>query len=157
MPAEPPPAPDLAALPILRRVHAVYRALWGELERPPSRRDIDPVRFGQLLPHLMLLEVHRDQQRLRVRLAGDVIERQSGYHSMRGRWIDETQRDPATAAEAYDGVVSALDQGAERLVERRIARADGMALRYYALTMPLLRLPEEPEMALVAVEYRAFD
>ncbi len=145
---------DFEGLTTLRDVHAVYAALVAERGGLPSRRDLDPLRFGRLLPSLMLLEAHHDKRRLRVRLAGEVIERHSGLPGMRGRWIDETQKDASTAAAAYESVAAVLRSGRPRLAERQIRRPDGLPLHYAALTLPLATLPGEPPMVLVAVEYR---
>lgn len=147
------PQPPMGELNTLRDVYDIYTDITAERGGLPSRRDLDPVRFGGLLPHLMLLEVHRDRRRLRVRLAGEVIEAHSGVVSMRGRWIDEVHKDPETADVAYAGVVTSIESGIPRLVENLVRRPDGLPVRYCSLTLPLLRIEGEPEMALVAIQY----
>ena len=82
-------------LPHIRdeRLQRAFR-YWQERrgERPaPSRADLDPTDIPSLLPHLMLVDVCSDEERLRYRLVGTEVERNFGV-SMTGRYIDEVMR-----------------------------------------------------------------
>lgn len=94
--------PDIAALVAYwQRIHPA--------EGLPGRQHFDPVDVPALLPHIWLMDVHRNPWRFRVRLVGTAIVAFSGRDST-GRWCDEAF--PTFArSEAYTHIVACADRG----------------------------------------------
>lgn len=66
---------------------------WGSLwpnETPmvPDRKDIDPIAFTTALPHVFLIELDREADRLRYRLAGEEINTRY-QNGIVGKYLDE--------------------------------------------------------------------
>jgi hypothetical protein len=66
---------------------------WRVLHRPegfPGRQDFEPTAVPDLLPHLWLVDVHRDPLRFKYRLIGTkVIATMEGGKDFTGYWLDE--------------------------------------------------------------------
>ena len=76
------------------RVKALY-AYWlgkrGE-RRMPSRDDIDPAEIKDLLPYVILTDVHHDPLRVQFRLAGTAVTEAAG-RDLTGKWMHAVPRD----------------------------------------------------------------
>jgi hypothetical protein len=119
--------------PRLRRLYAYWCAR-RQGRRFPARRDLDPLEFGYLLGHVMLVDVLREPLRFRVRLHGtDMVLR--AHYDLTGRLIDEL---PDSEFSAY--VLARCRRLVETAEPLRVAgdRAlDGRVHRYEALWLPL--------------------
>jgi hypothetical protein len=82
--------------PLFRRL-ADYLAAKAPPGRLPGRQHIDPVEIPDLLPHLLLLDVLRDDEaaepRFRIRLAGTEVETFHG-RGLTGLYADEAFAGP---------------------------------------------------------------
>lgn len=58
--------------PDLRRLHALWEAKRGD-RRMPSRADLDPSEFRNLLPHVLLADLVPPPETYRIRLMGQAI------------------------------------------------------------------------------------
>lgn len=72
----------------------------------PSRGDIDPAEFTELLPNVILIDVKHDPLDFRYRLIGTVIDAHTN-EPMTGRWLSSIphQRDPSRIWSACKRVV----------------------------------------------------
>lgn len=88
---------------VIREGHAWWQSLAPAPGRLPGRQHVDPMAIPKLLPFLWLLDVHLDDDglRLRYRLVGSHIDLGFGL-SKTGRWLDEVEpsfaRDPVMQA-----------------------------------------------------------
>lgn len=75
----------------------------------PGRQHFDPADLPDLLPHIWLMDVHRDPWRFRIRLVGTAIVRFAGRDTT-GRWCDDAfpgfEQSPA-----YTDIVTCADRG----------------------------------------------
>jgi len=74
----------------LSRVDRLH-AYWQDRRRGhsvPLRRDIDPGDLKDLLPYIIIAEVHRDPLRVRYRLGGTAVNTALGYN-IAGHWLHE--------------------------------------------------------------------
>jgi hypothetical protein len=88
---------------------ATYLAAKAPAGRLPGRQHIDPLEIPRLLPHLTLVDVVREADRLRYRfrlLGTDVVAKNAV--DVTGKWIEEAfPPEPAAAiTSAYDNVVA---------------------------------------------------
>ncbi len=137
-----------------KRLCALY-LYWNQLrgERyAPARAELDPAAIPRLLPHLLLVDIVEDGQRLRYRLVGTEVERNFGRH-MTGRHVDEIMHG------RYLDFINGLYR---RLIEQRVPNysensfrdADSRQfighrpLRTARLIMPLSSDGEHTDMAL---------
>jgi len=76
--------------PRLSRVDRL-QAYWEDRRRGrpvPLRRDVDPGDLKDLLPYIIIAELHRDPLRVRYRLGGTAVNTALGYN-IAGHWLDE--------------------------------------------------------------------
>jgi hypothetical protein len=79
------------------RLYEYWREARGS--RPmPRRQDIDAVQIWPLLPYVHLSEWHRNPDRVYYRIAGTELVATAG-HELRGRWLDDIQKDPEDYAQ----------------------------------------------------------
>lgn len=146
-------ADSLLAYPRLRLMFAYYDDLRIRLDRPPNRKDLDPVGFYAALPSAALIDVLRAEGRLRFRLVGQDILERIGMIGLGGRWLDQlVNSENGDAVDGLFGNVLAvrkptLEQGE---VQRRITRT---VLTYTKLVLPLAPLDDEPETALTGIVF----
>ncbi|WP_417319686.1 PAS domain-containing protein [Emcibacter sp.] len=72
-------------------IHRIFYNHWNEIrgdKHLPSRSDFNPAAIAPALPHILMLEVHRDPMRFKFRLSGTETVDVMGVNVM-GRWIDE--------------------------------------------------------------------
>ncbi len=71
----------------------------------PSRESFDPVAIRALLPHIIMLDVHREPLRFRFRLVGTLM---AGWlrSDPTGRWVDELGGDTASLIAGLTWVTS---------------------------------------------------
>jgi len=93
------------------KVKALYE--YWELKRGsrpmPARADIDPAEIKQLLPYIILADVHHDPLRIFFRLAGTAVVEAAG-RDLTGQWLHEA---------VVDGGVELWMRNYSRLVESR--------------------------------------
>ncbi len=108
-----------------------------------SRGDIDPAELVFALPHVMLIEVHRDPLRFRHRLVGTAFRGLLGFEAT-GVWVEEwpidAQRD---AMQKY--YASVLDQAAISGIRHSI-RFDQDHVSLEVLHVPLARNGRDIDM-----------
>jgi hypothetical protein len=127
---------DLAgeiAEPRLQKLYAYWNAVRGT-RRLPARRDIDPLEFGYVLGHVILIDVLRDPLRFRVRLHGSEIAMRSSL-DLTGRLLDDL---PGKDFRSY--VIERCRGLVERAEPLRVEQdrpLDGRLHRYEALWLPL--------------------
>ena len=111
---------------------------WQQATGGRAPRAIDPTALPKiLLPYVMLLDLERDPDRLRVRLAGTFVCQKYGAE-LKGRTTD----DFFSAADARHVVQSALDVarlGIPSLAERTYVNMAGGLWSYVRLIAPLSR------------------
>jgi hypothetical protein len=73
--------------PSVRVLHDYWRQIHPQ-EGLPGRQHFEPLAVAPLLPHLRLVEVHRDPLRFRYRLLGTQVDAVHGT-SLAGYWLDE--------------------------------------------------------------------
>lgn len=78
---------EVASSAILQ-LHVYWLRLHGD-RRLPAKRDIDPAAIKNLLPYLIIAEIHRDPFRVRYRLVGTEAAVFAGA-DYTGRWLHET-------------------------------------------------------------------
>ena len=126
---------------------------WRERKRGrqfPSRRDIDPLDFRNLLGRVMLVEVLRDPLRFRVRLHGTEMVEQAHY-DLTGKFLDELP-----VAEYRDYVIEqckGLVLRGEPLVVHHNRILDDRLRQYEALWLPLSDNDRAVNMLLCALIY----
>ncbi len=93
---------DSQSLPDPSRLHPSCRALleyWEPNHRAPGvlpgRQHFEPLDVAPILPHVWLVEVHREPLRFRYRLLGSHIDWFHGK-SLAGQWLHETYADEPT-------------------------------------------------------------
>ncbi|MGO1118450.1 PAS domain-containing protein [Rhodovibrionaceae bacterium A322] len=59
----------------------------------PARADLDPADLHHLLPHMIMVDIEEDPQRVRYRMVGQEIQRVSGQ-DFSGRYLDELTFSP---------------------------------------------------------------
>ncbi len=74
--------------PRIRSLHDHWRTLHPAPGRLPSRRHFDPMAVPKLLPHIWLLDIHRDPLRFRYRLVGTYMVMALGQDAT-GAWFHE--------------------------------------------------------------------
>jgi len=143
---------DLAAQinePRLARLYAYWLARKGA-RRFPSRRDIDPLEFGYVLGHIMMVDLLRDPPGLRVRLHGTEMVRRAGY-DLTGKLVQDL---PINEYRAYviERCNSVAATGVPVLVHHdRVL--DGRPRRYEALWLPFSEDGQTVSMLLCALLY----
>jgi hypothetical protein len=118
--------------------------------RLPGRADIDPMELRFLLGNLLLVDVLRDPQRFRYRLAGSNLTRFL-KRDPTGRLVDE-HPDPTfrqMALAIYGEVTSA----AKPLATRRNTVIDNRLRRYETLLLPLAGDGVTVDMILVGMRF----
>lgn len=70
----------------------------------PSRESFDPVAIRTLLPHIIMLDVHRDPLRFRFRLVGTMLATWL-RNDPTGRWLDELGGDTASLTAGLTWVI----------------------------------------------------
>lgn len=146
-------ADALLSYPRLSLMFAYYNDLRTRLDRLPTRKDLDPVGFYAALPSAALVDVLRDEGRLRFRLVGQDILERIGLIGLGGRWLDQLiNADNGDAVDGLFGNVLAVttpsfEQGE---VQRRVTRT---VLAYAKLVLPLAGYEGEPETALTGIVF----
>ena len=74
------------ASPEMEWVLAYWRLLLKD-DVLPDRRDLDPVQIPKLLPGIILIDIHRDHYRFRLRLIGERMVAYRG-RNLAGFWMD---------------------------------------------------------------------
>ena len=74
-------------LPRIERLQAYWQSRRGG-RTVPLRRDIDPGDLKDILPYIIIAELHHDPFRVRYRLGGAAVNSALGYN-IAGRWLDE--------------------------------------------------------------------
>lgn len=89
-------APSFIASTRVRTLHAYWNAKRGS--RPmPARADIDPAEIKQLLPYILLADLHHDPLRVFYRLVGTGIV-EAAKCDLTGHWLHEVDLDGNTPA-----------------------------------------------------------
>lgn len=103
-----PAAPDRWH-PTLRELLAYYQRIVppGQL---PGRQHFDPLAIPHILPHLVLLDVHRDPLRYLYRLVGTKEVELYGRDPT-GRWYDEVRPPGPKTASGYARLRVAAEEG----------------------------------------------
>ncbi|MEM8914768.1 MAG: PAS domain-containing protein [Pseudomonadota bacterium] len=143
----------LAPFPRLCTMAEYYDRLAEQLAKPPTRYDLDPVQFYTALPSVALVELFRDEGRLRFRVVGQDILERIGAIGLGGRWLDSLV--PGDNGDAIDGLFGNLisidkvtfEQGE---VHRKVTRT---VTAYAKLTLPLAAPENEPHAALVGIVF----
>jgi hypothetical protein len=133
----------------LRRLYQYWLTKRGD-RRFPARGDIDPLDFGYVLGHIMLLDVLRDPLRFRVRVHGSEMAIKAGY-DLTGKFLDDL---PITDYRRYvrercEGLVR---DGQPVLVWHN-RTLDGCTRRYEALWLPFSEDGQQVTMLLCALVY----
>ncbi|RED53907.1 PAS domain-containing protein [Aestuariispira insulae] len=111
----------------------------------PSRRDLDPTEFPDILGHQMISELHRDREDGRIRMLGTVAEQFTGLGgNASGRWFSEILDSESTRA-AVGVHIQALDSKKAVFGISNYLRQDGQRVSYARLLCPLATLEGEPE------------
>jgi len=74
-------------LPRIDRMHAYWQSR-RRGHAVPLRRDIDPGDLKDMLPYVIIAELHREPFRVRYRLGGAAVSSALGYN-IAGRWLHE--------------------------------------------------------------------
>ena len=135
--------------PLLKRLLAYWLEKRGD-RAMPARADIDPLEMRFILGSLILVEVHHEPRRFRIRLHGTDLARRAGYE-LTGKMLDEL---PISEFRQFvEGSFAAA-------VETRIPRSgvrdrlmDGRIYRYEALILPLSSDGGAVDMLLVGMRY----
>ncbi len=96
---------------------------WLELRRGrrfPSRRDVDPTAIPDMLPNVLLLDVHYDPLDFEYRLVGDEIVSRLGPH--KGRRVHEACLINVSSS-AYRNYCAVVETGAPQFLEGAAAVA----------------------------------
>jgi len=133
----------------LRRLYE-YWAAKKRNRRFPTRADIDPLEFGYVLGHILLLDVLRNPLRFRVRVHGTQMVMRVGY-DMTGRFMDDL---PITEYRRYvrkrcEGLV----RDGEPLLVRHNRTLDGRSRCYEAVWLPFSEDGQRVSMLLCAMIY----
>jgi len=135
--------------PRLRALYEYWAAKKGS-RRFPMRADIDPLDFGYVLGHVLLLDVMRDPLRFRVRVHGTQMVMRVGY-DLTGKYLENL---PITE---YRGYVrercEKLARDGEPLVVRHNRTLDGRLRSYEALWLPFSEDGQSASMLLCALIY----
>ena len=106
-----PPNRD-ALHPTLRLVHDYWRRMHPAAGLP-GRQHLDPADIAAALPHVWLMEVHRDPLRLKYRLVGTAITEIAG-RELTGQWLDEVH----PGVTIFSDAVARLVHNAEPMWQR---------------------------------------
>jgi hypothetical protein len=119
--------------PRLQKFYSYWLARKGS-RRFPSRRDIDPLEFGYLLPDMMLVDVLRVPMRFRVRVHGTEMVRRAHY-DLTGKLLDDL---PTTDYRNYviERCRQLVETGEPTLVHYN-RMLDGRHHRHEAIWLPL--------------------
>ena len=126
---------SLAEVPsdTLRRMYAYWQSKCRG-ERPPARKDIDPLDFPWALGLVCLLDVERYPLAFRYRLDGTTIAERYGA-DLTGRTIDEVK--PDFHAALLRKHFSEVAEGGQASAYRISLRYGGQARTYMRLALPL--------------------
>jgi len=135
--------------PRLRRLYEYWAAKKGD-RRFPSRADIDPLEFGYVLGHILLLDVVHNPLRFRVRVHGTQMVMRVGY-DMTGKFMDDL---PINDYRRYvrkrcEGLV----RDGEPLLVRHNRTLDDRTRRYEAVWLPFSEDGQSVSMLLCAMIY----
>lgn len=140
------------AEPVLSRLFAYWTGKRGDRSYP-NRTDIDPIEIPSLLPHLFLIDVHRDPFDLVFRLAGTALAASNGGDITGLRVIELAN---SAAPEIFRQAVRAVRSGRPVLV-RGPARSRAGAFRSVDhLLLPLATDGGRVGMLMGAAIYRPF-
>jgi len=70
-----------------RKLFTYWQEIKGDREMP-SRADFSPLKLPEILPSIILADVHRDPLRFKIRLAGTQVVSVSGLEPT-GGWVDD--------------------------------------------------------------------
>jgi len=153
---------DVKIIPIDRLDHPkliqLYR-YWDSKRagrRMPSRSDIDPLEIPKLLPHLILLEVHRDPYRFRYRLAGShigLIRSGLRVRELTGHWLDDVDFDFADKDEIMTRTISLVERGEPAARQHPYAIQSHRHGLYRQVALPLSSDGVLVDMLLIGVVY----
>lgn len=121
-------------------------------KRLPARADLEPMDIPQLLPHLMLIEVHRESSRLRFRfrLIGSAVCQYAG-RNWTGRYLDDPDYGPG--AKAVTGYYTQVVDSRQPFRGEQFAPWYGKEYQYYErLALPLSSDGENVDMVLSALD-----
>ena len=133
----------------LRRLYSYWLDRKGS-RHFPARRDIDPVDFPYILPHLMLIDVLRSPVRFRVRVHGTERVQRAGY-DLTGKLIDEIPT-PEYRKYAIERCMEVVET-AEAVLVHYARELDGRMYRYEALWLPLSENGKDVTQLLCALVY----
>ena len=129
--------------------HRSFTQSKGDL---PSRRDIDPTEFPEILGYQMISELHRDRRDGRIRMLGTVAERFSGLSTKAsGRWFSDVLNEDSTH-QAVTACSVAMDLGQPIFGYSQYLKKDGQRVGYARLICPLQKLADEPETLFTVFE-----
>jgi hypothetical protein len=116
----------------LCRLYEYWLTKKGE-RRFPARCDIDPLDFGYVLGHVLLLDVVREPLRFRVRVHGTEMATRAGY-DLTGKFLDDL---PVTEYRHYVRErCERLVRDGEPLLVQHHRMLDGRSRQYEALWLP---------------------
>jgi hypothetical protein len=119
----------------LKQIYAYWLGKKGR-RRAPRRADIDPAEIASLMPHVGLVDVHREPMRFRYRLLGTEVVRGLGLE-LTGRFLDEVPLDDHQCAIARE--YTCVAERAEPVCATwEYTRPDGRHVRYERLGLPLM-------------------
>lgn len=118
----------------LRQVYGYWasKIVGGRL---PSRASIDPVEIPRLLPYVFLIDVERDPQRFRIRLAGTQVCTWAGRDAT-GMYTDDPAYGPQ-APEITRQFAEVVSRRRALYSERPAARPDRSSMFFERVVLPL--------------------
>jgi hypothetical protein len=136
--------------PRLQKLYAYWSKVRGT-RHMPGRRDIDPLDFGYMLGHVMLIDVLRDPLRFKVRLHGSEMA-QRGHYDLTGKLLDAM---PPGNFRSYviERCRNLVETGEPVRVEQD-RTIDGRVHRYEALWLPLSDDGATVSMLMLGLVYR---
>ena len=138
--------------PVLSRLFAYWDGKRGD-SRYPDRSAIDPIDIPALLPHLFLIDVHREPFDLVFRLAGTALAANNGGDITGLRMLELAN--PA-APEIYRQAVGVVRQGRPILVRGPARNRAGAFRSVDHLMLPLATAGNRVGMLIGAAIYRPF-
>jgi hypothetical protein len=113
----------------------------------PGRQHFDPLQVPRLLPHLWLVEVHRDPWRFRVRLMGTAVAEFIGRDDT-GKWMHDEIPD-LEGSDMHRCLVMAADEGRPAYQKGKIiANVDKTYISAERFHLPLAADGHTPDMLL---------
>jgi hypothetical protein len=125
---------------------------WRGNKRWPTRADIDPVDFRQLLPNLFIVEVTPERNRFRFILSGETVRQNLGFE-LGSRYLEDLFHDDQLAR--IEASYRSVLDGNAHFVLQHWSRRGKLLMQFRRLLLPLAG--ENPDRVDLILGFALYD